>query len=205
MAADNKSLGKFVLDGIPPAPRGVPQVEVTFDVDSNGVLNVTAKDKSTGKEQSIRIEANSGLTEEDIEKMKKDAEDHAAEDGKKKELIEVRNQAEQTIYTAEKALKDHEKEVPEEMKTEIKSKIKELNEVKEKDDKTAIDTAVAALSTSLQKIGEIMQKAAEAAAKEGATPDAAEGEEGAEAEPEVRDAEEVTDKEEAKEEKKEDK
>ena len=206
MAADNKSLGKFVLDGIPPAPRGVPQVEVTFDVDSNGVLNVTAKDKSTGKEQSIRIEANSGLTEEDIEKMKKDAEDHAAEDGKKKELIEVRNQAEQTIYTAQKALKDHEKEIPEEVKTEIEDKIKELNEVKEKDDKTAIDTVVAALSTSLQKIGEIMQKAAEAATKDGAeaNPDTAEETTDKEAEPEVRDAEEVKN-EEAEEDKKEDK
>lgn len=190
MAADNKSLGKFVLDGIPPAPRGVPQVEVTFDVDSNGVLNVTAKDKSTGKEQSIRIEANSGLTEEDIEKMKKDAEDHAAEDNKKKELIEVRNQAEQTIYTAEKALKDHEKEVPEDVKTEIQGKITELNEVKEKDDKSAIDTAVAALSESLQKIGEIMQKAAEAASKEGSSEGTA-NEPKAEDEPEVREAEEV--------------
>ena len=187
MAADNKSLGKFVLDGIPPAPRGVPQIEVTFDVDSNGVLNVTAQDKSTGKEQSIRIEANSGLTEEDIENMKKEAEDHATEDAKKKELIEVRNQAEQTIYTAEKALKDHEKEVPEDTKTEIETKVKELNEVKEKDDKEAIDTAIAALSTSLQKIGEIMQKAAETAAKEGAEPETKE------AEPEVRDAEEVKD------------
>jgi molecular chaperone DnaK len=206
MAADNKSLGKFVLDGIPPAPRCVPQVEVTFDGDSNGVLNVTAKDKSTGKEQSIRIEANSGLTEEDIEKMKKDAEDHAAEDGKKKELIEVRNQAEQTIYTAQKALKDHEKEIPEEVKTEIEDKIKELNEVKEKDDKTAIDTVVAALSTSLQKIGEIMQKAAEAATKDGAeaNPDTAEETTDKEAEPEVRDAEEVKN-EEAEEDKKEDK
>ena len=191
MAADNKSLGKFVLDGIPPAPRGVPQIEVTFDVDSNGVLNVTAQDKSTGKEQSIRIEANSGLTEEDIENMKKEAEDHATEDAKKKELIEVRNQAEQTIYTAEKALKDHEKEVPEDTKTEIETKVKELNEVKEKDNKEAIDTAVAALSTSLQKIGEIMQKAAEAAAKEGAEPETKEADASAEAEPEVRDAEEV--------------
>jgi molecular chaperone DnaK len=203
MAADNKSLGKFVLDGIPPAPRGVPQVEVTFDVDSNGVLNVTAKDKSTGKEQTIRIEANSGLTEEDIEKMKKDAEDHAAEDGKKKELIEVRNQAEQTIYTAEKALKDHEKDVPEDMKTEIEGKIKELNEVKENDDKAVIDTAVAALSTSLQKIGEIMQKAAEAATKEGAAADTPEGEKNAEAEPEVRDAEEVKTEDSAEDKKKE--
>ena len=171
MAADNKSLGKFVLDGIPPAPRGVPQVEVTFDVDSNGVLNVNAKDKSTGKEQSIRIEANSGLTEEDIEKMKQEAEEHSSEDEKKKELIEVRNGAEQMIYTAEKSLKDHEKEIPEDVKTEITDKVKALNEVKEKDDKGAIETAVEALSTSLQKIGEIMAKAAEAAGTEGGSED----------------------------------
>ncbi len=165
MATDNKSLGRFVLDGIPPAPRGVPQVEVTFDVDSNGVLKVTAKDKTTGKEQSIRIEATSGLSEDDIERMKKDAEEHAAEDEKKKELIEVRNQSEQMIYTAEKALRDHEKDVPAEIKTEIEDKIKALKEVKEKDDKAAIETAYEALTTSLQKIGEIMQKAAEAAQK----------------------------------------
>lgn len=172
MAADNKSLGRFVLDGIPPAPRGVPQVEVMFDVDSNGVLNVTAKDKSTGKVQTIRIEANSGLTEADIERMKKEAEDHAAEDAKKKELIETRNQAEQLIYTAEKSLKDHEKDIPADTKTEIEDKIKSLKEIREKDDKAAIEAATEALSTSLQKIGEIMQKAAEEAAK---TPGPTEG------------------------------
>lgn len=165
MANDNKSLGRFVLDGIPPAPRGVPQIEVTFDVDSNGVLKVTAKDKSTGKEQSIRIEANSGLSEDDIERMKREAEEHAAEDAKKKELIDVRNQAEQMVYTAEKALRDHEKEVPEDVKTEIQEKIKAVHEAKGKDDKEAIDKATTELSTSLSKIGEIMQKAAEAAAK----------------------------------------
>jgi len=162
MAGDNKSLGKFVLDGIPPAPRGVPQVEVTFDVDSNGVLKVTAKDKSTGKEQSIRIEASSGLTEADIERMQKEAEDHAAEDEKKKALIESRNVAEQLIYTAEKSLKDHGDQIPAETKTEIEGKVTELKSVREKEDKAAIDTATEALSTSLQKIGEIMQKAAEA-------------------------------------------
>ena len=165
MFSDNKVLGEFNLDGIPPAPRGVPQVEVTFDVDSNGVLKVTAKDKATGKEQSIRIEANSGLSEADIERMKKDAEDHAAEDTKKKELIDTRNLAEQLIYTAEKSLKDHEAEVPADVKTEIEDKIKAVREVKEGDDKTAIESATEALSTSLQKIGEIMNKAAEAAAK----------------------------------------
>ncbi len=166
MATDNKSLGRFVLDGIPPAPRGVPQVEVTFDVDSNGVLNVTAKDKATGKEQSIRIEATSGLSDDDIERMKKEAEEHAGEDEKKKELIESRNNAEQLIYTAEKSLKDHTEQIPAETKTEIEEKIKALQEVKAKDDKVAIDTKVEELSTSLQKIGEIIQKANEEKTKE---------------------------------------
>ena len=165
MFNDNKVLGEFNLDGIPPAPRGVPQVEVTFDVDSNGVLNVTAKDKTTGKEQSIRIEASSGLTEADIERMKKDAEDHAGEDAKKKELIDTRNLAEQMAYTAEKALKDHEKDVPDDVKIDIEEKIKTLRELKEKDDKVAIESATEALSTAMQKIGEIMSKAAEAEAK----------------------------------------
>ena len=194
MANDNKSLGKFVLDGIPPAPRGVPQVEVTFDVDSNGVLNVTAKDKSTGKEQSIRIEANSGLTEDDIERMKKEAEEHAAEDEKKKELIDVRNGAEQMVYTAEKALKDHEKEVPEDVKTEINDKIKEVNEAKGKDDKAAIEATTTALSTSLQKIGEIMQKAAEEAQKEAGTENATPEGEKKEDEPTVYEADETDEK-----------
>jgi molecular chaperone DnaK len=165
MATDNKSLGRFVLDGIPPAPRGVPQIEVTFDVDSNGVLNVTAKDKSTGKEQSIRIEANSGLTEADIERMKQDAEAHAAEDKRKKELIDVRNQAEQLIYTTEKALKDHSEQIPAEVKTEIEGKLSAVRDVKEKDDTVAIQTATDALSTALSKIGEVIQKANEEAAK----------------------------------------
>lgn len=192
MATDNKSLGKFVLDGIPPAPRGVPQVEVTFDVDSNGILNVTAKDKSTGKVQTIRIEASSGLTEADIERMQKEAEEHADEDGKKKELIESRNTAEQLIYTAEKSLKDHGDKIPADTKTEIEGKMSELKEVREKEDKAVIDTKTEELSTSLQKIGEIMQKAAETAA---------------EAKPEgdnVREAE-VTEDKETKEEKPEDK
>ncbi len=188
MAADNKSLGKFVLDGIPPAPRGVPQIEVTFDVDSNGVLNVTAKDKTTGKEQSIRIEANSGLSEADIERMQKEAEEHAAEDAKKKELIDTRNQAEQMVYTAEKALKDHEKEIPADTKSDIEGKIKTVNEVKEKDDKSAIETAVNDLSTAIQKIGEIMQKAAAAEAGQSADT-AADTSARSEEEPTVRDAE----------------
>lgn len=158
-ATDNKSLGRFVLDGIPPAPRGVPQIEVLFDVDSNGVLNVTAKDKSTGKEQSIKIEANSGLTEDDIEKMKKDAEDHADEDAKKKDIIETRNAAEQLIYTAEKAVKDHGEAAGEDIVKGINEKITALKEVADKDEKEAVATATEALSTEMQKIGGAMQKA----------------------------------------------
>jgi len=161
-ASDNKSLGRFVLDGIPPAPRGMPQIEVIFDVDSNGVLNVKAKDKSTGKEQSIRIEASSGLSKEDIERMKKEAEDHADEDAKKKELIETRNLADQMIYTAEKSLRDHADKVDEDTKTAINQKIAAVKEVKDKDDKGAIEKATQELSTEMQKIGEIIQKAAQA-------------------------------------------
>ncbi len=186
MAADNKSLGKFVLDGIPPAPRGVPQIEVTFDVDSNGVLNVKAKDKSTGKEQSIRIEANSGLSEEDIEKMKQDAEAHADEDKKKKEVIEARNIADQLIYTSEKSLKDYGDKIGDDVKKEVEEKLSALKEVKDKEDIAAIKTATEALSTATQKIGEAMSKAASSAEGQ-----AAAGAEQTTEENPVRDAEEV--------------
>ena len=158
MAADNKSLGKFVLDGIPPAPRGIPQIEVTFDVDSNGVLNVTAKDKSTGKEQSIRIEANSGLSETDIEKMQKDAEEHAEEDAKKRELIEKRNNAEHMTYTAEKSLEDHKDEISDSTRDSVRSAISALNEAKNSDDAQEIDEKTKALSDAMQKIGEELQQ-----------------------------------------------
>ncbi len=162
MSADNKSLGRFVLDGIPPAPRGVPQVEVTFDVDSNGVLKVTAKDKATGKEQSIKIEASSGLTEADIERMQNDAKEHASEDAKKKELIDARNLAEQMSYTAEKSIKDYGDKIDASIKTEVEEKIKNLTEAKAKDDLDVIKSATEALSTAMQKIGEAMNNAATA-------------------------------------------
>ncbi len=158
MATDNKSLGRFVLDGIPPAPRGIPQIEVTFDVDSNGVLNVTAKDKATGKEQSIKIEASSGLSDADIERMKKDAEEHASEDAKKKELIDTRNMAEQLVYTAEKSLKDYGDKVSADIKSDIEAKIKLVNEAKAGENIEAIKSAQDALSTALQKIGEVMNQ-----------------------------------------------
>jgi molecular chaperone DnaK len=162
LAANNKSLGRFILEGIAPAPRGIPQVEVTFDVDANGILSVKAKDKATGKEQSIRIEASSGLSKEDIEKMKQDAELHADEDAKKKELIDVRNTAEMTIFSAEKALEEHKEKITEDIKTTVQGKIAELKEVKDKDDKSAIETKTHELSTEMQKIGEAVQKASEA-------------------------------------------
>ncbi len=158
MASDNKSLGRFILDGIAPAPRGIPQIEVTFDVDANGILSVKAKDKATGKEQSIRIEASSGLSQEDIEKMKKDAELHADEDAKKKELVDVKNTADMMLFSAEKALSEHGAAITDDIKTAVQSKIDELKKVKEGADKAAIETATAALSTEMQKIGEHMQK-----------------------------------------------
>ena len=163
MAVDNKSLGRFILEGVPPAPRGVPQVEVALDVDVDGILKVKAKDKASGKEQSIRIEASSGLSDEDIEKMKKDAEANEEDDKKKKELVDAKNLAEQLAYTAEKALKDSGDKVPADVKSAIESKIKEVRDVAVKDDLDAIKKSSDELSTEMQKIGEIMQKAAASA------------------------------------------
>lgn len=159
MASDNKSLGRFILDGIPPAPRGMPQVEVTFDIDANGILNVKAKDKATNKEQSIRIEASSGLSQDDIEKMKKDAEAHDAEDKKKKEEIEVKNTADHIMYSAEKALKDNKDKVPAEVVTGVEGKIAALKTAKEGTDIEAIKKATEELSAEMSKIGEAMSKA----------------------------------------------
>jgi len=160
LAADNKTLGRFVLDGIAPAPRGMPQVEVTFDIDANGILNVKALDKGTGKEQSIRIEGSSGLSEEEVEKMKVDAETHADEDKKKKELIETKNTSEQIVYAAEKALKEHGDKVSEEIKNNVQEKVDALKKTREGDDVAAITTASEALSTAMSSIGEAMAKAA---------------------------------------------
>lgn len=156
MASDNKTLGRFILDGIAPAPRGVPQVEVSFDIDANGILNVSAKDKATGKEQSIRIEASSGLSEEDIEKMKKEAEAHAEEDKAKREKIEIKNTAEHVVYTAEKSLRDAGDKVSTETKKEVQSKVDALKIVKGGDDIEAIKSAMEELNTTLQKIGQAM-------------------------------------------------
>jgi molecular chaperone DnaK len=165
MAADNKTLGRFILDGIPPSPRGIPQVEVTFDIDANGILNVKAKDKATNKEQSIRIEASTGLSKEEIEKMKKDAEVHAEEDKKKKDMIEAKNMADTLVYTTEKALRDAGDKITADEKKPVEEKIEALKKVKDGDDSEAIKKATEELSQEAQKIGEKLYKAAASSAE----------------------------------------
>lgn len=176
MAADNKSLGRFILDGIPPAPRGIPQVEVSFDVDANGVLNVTAKDKTSGKSQSIRIEASSGLSDEDIKKMQQDAEAHAEEDKKKQELAEAKNISDATIHTAEKALKDAEGKIGDDLKKEIIDTIEEVKTAKNSDNVDTIKNATEKLSQVMMKIGEAMKTANDNQPKENQEESKAEGE-----------------------------
>ncbi len=159
MASDNKSLGRFILDGIPPAPRGMPQVEVSFDVDANGILNVKAKDKTSGKEQTIRIEASSGLTKEDIAKMQQDAEANAEADAKKKEFAEAKNHADQTVHTADKALLDAGDKVDANLKKEIMDKISEVKQASSGDDKEKLTKLTSELNTLMMKIGEAMKQA----------------------------------------------
>lgn len=161
MSSDNKTLGRFILDGIPPSPRGLPQIEVTFDIDVNGILNVKAKDKTTNKEQSIRIEASSGLSKDDIEKMKKDAEAHAEDDKKKREAAEVKNNASALIYTAEKSLSDAGDKVSADIKKSVQDKIEELKKIKDSNDIETIKKTVDELSQKLQSIGEAMHKSAQ--------------------------------------------
>ena len=158
MARDNKSLGRFVLDGIPPAPRGMPQVEVTFDIDANGILAVKAKEKASGKEQSIKIQGSSGLSKDEIEKMKREAEAHASEDQTKKEEVETRNLAEQAIYAAEKAIREGGDKVPADVKTDVEAKVADVKKAKDGADIAAIKKSTEDLSLAMQKIGEAMMK-----------------------------------------------
>ena len=158
MAADNKTLGRFILDGIPPAPRGVPQVEVTFDIDANGIVNVAAKDKASGKEQKITITASSGLSDEEVEKMKKDAEIHAEEDKKKKETIEIRNQADTLVYSMEKMIKENGEKIKEEDKKSLEEKIESLKKIKDSDNLEEIKKLTEELSQEAQKVGAEMYK-----------------------------------------------
>lgn len=153
MAADNKSLGKFVLDGIPPAPRGIPQIEVTFDIDANGILNVTAQDKATQRSQHITITASSGLSESEVERMRREAESHADEDKKRKELIEARNQADSAVYTAEKAMRDFGDKVPADTKTKVEAEIANVKKALESDDPGKIKSATEQLGQVIQQIG----------------------------------------------------
>lgn len=197
MATDNKTLGKFMLDGIPPAPRGVPQVEVSFDIDANGILSVKAVDKATGKEQSIRIEASSGMSKEEIEKMKKDAELHAEEDKKKAEEVEARNLADTLIHTTEKALKEAGDKISTDKKKPVEEKIEALKKIKDTGSIEEVKKATEELSQEAQKIGqELYQAAQQAQAQSGqATPGAdskTEAENKSEEE-NVKEAEEVKD------------
>lgn len=154
MAADNKSLGRFMLDGIPPAPRGIPQIEVTFDIDANGILHVTAKDKATGKEQRISVQGGTGLTKEEIEKMVKEAEVYSEEDKKRRDIAEARNIADGLTYTAERSLKDAEGKIPAELKKEIEDKVAEIRNVLQTATAEELKNKTQELSTSLQKIGQ---------------------------------------------------
>ncbi len=196
MAADNKSLGRFILDGIAPASRGVPQIEVTFDIDTNGILNVKASDKGTGKEQHITIQGSTGLTDEEIDKMQKDAEMHADDDTKKKELVDARNGADGLLFNLEKQMKEHDSKIGDELKKSINLKMAELKALIAKEDATAeeLKTATEALGEDAQEIGKIIYESAQEKPddKNSAADDAGE---------DVVDGEVVDDKEEAKEEK----
>ena len=169
MAADNKLLGQFDLMGIPPAPRGIPQIEVTFDIDANGIVNVSAKDKATGKEQQIRIQASGGLSDSDIDRMVKEAEQHASEDKKRKEMVEARNQADSLIYSTEKNLKEYGDKIDASEKQAIETALADLKGVLDGDDPEAVKAKTETLMQASMKLGEAMYKASQEA---GAGPEA---------------------------------
>ncbi|RME21196.1 MAG: molecular chaperone DnaK, partial [Deltaproteobacteria bacterium] len=158
MASDNRTLGRFILDGIPPAPRGVPQIEVTFDIDANGILNVSARDKATGREQKITITASSGLTKEEIEAKVREAQQHAEEDKKRRERVEIRNRGDQLVYQTEKTLKEYKEKLPADVASEIESKLEALKETLKKDDTDEIKRASDELMKSAQKMGEALYR-----------------------------------------------
>ena len=166
MSKDNRTLGRFILDGIPPSPRGVPQIEVSFDIDANGILTVTAKDKATSKSQNITIKDTSALSKEEIERMKQEAEAHAADDRQQKELIDLRNQADTTIYSVEKTLRDAGDKVPADIKKDVEEKIAAVKKVKDGNDEAALKQALDALSQEIQKIGSQMYQQEKATEKE---------------------------------------
>lgn len=156
MATDNKTLGRFILDGIPPSPRGIPQVEVTLDIDANGILNVSAKDKATNKVQSVRIEASTQLSKDEVERLKNEAAAHAQEDQLKKEIIEARNQAEQIVYLAEKNITEWKEKITPDVRELIEKKITDTKEALKSEDVEKIKSTASELSNELQKIGQSM-------------------------------------------------
>lgn len=198
MANDNKSLGRFILDGIPPAPRGVPQIEVSFNIDANGIVNVSAKDKATGKEQHITITGGGNLSDEEIKKMQADAESHAEEDKKKKEQVEIKNHADTLVYTAEKSLKDAEGKIDEETKKAVEEAVTEVKSKLDGDDFEALKKSTESLNEKLQKVGEAMYKAeSEAAQASESKTDEAEAKSGDDSkkdEPDVEEGEVVDEK-----------
>jgi molecular chaperone DnaK len=174
MATDNKSLGKFILDGIPPSPRGIPQIEVTFDVDVNGIMKVSAQDKASGRIQHITITASSGLSDTEVEKMRKDAEAHAEEDRARKDLIEARNGADNMVYAAEKAMRDFGDKVPADVRSEIEGKVADAKSALQSEDVAKLKAATEALGQSIQKIGTIAYEQGQqpaAGGEAGANPD----------------------------------
>ena len=177
MATDDKSLGRFILDGILPAPRGMPQIEVAFDIDANGILHVSARDKGTGREQKITIQAGTGLSPDEIEKMKKDAESYAAEDTKRREEVEVRNQADSLAYTAEKTVRESGEKIPDDVRADIEGRIKDVRDVLSADGSAeTIRNAMTALSEALQRAGSAIYGQQEDGSAEGAPPDGAQEE-----------------------------
>jgi molecular chaperone DnaK len=158
-AKNNRTLGRFRLEGIAPAPRGMPQIEVTFDIDANGILNVSAKDKGTGKEQKVTIQTSSGLTEQEVEKMRKDAESHAAEDRSRRELVDLRNKADQTVYSLEKLLKEHDSKIDAKTKAEAQAAIKKVRGEMESENKAKLESALAALDPVMEKVGKAISQA----------------------------------------------
>ena len=186
LAVDNKSLGKFILDGIPPAPRGIPQIEVTFDIDANGIMKVTAQDKASGRSQHITITASSGLAKDEVERMRKEAEAHAAEDKQRRDLIEARNAGDNSIYGADKVLNELGEKVPAEIKAEVQAAMDEVKKVKEGEDEPAIRKAVNALSQAVQKVGAAAYQQAQSQPEPEANP----GQPGPDSNPDVAGGEE---------------
>jgi molecular chaperone DnaK len=181
MAADNRTLGRFMLDGILPAPRGLPQIEVTFDIDANGIINVKAHDKGTGKEQKITITASSGLAKEEVEKMQREAEQHASEDSKRKEEVEARNMADNLAYTAEKTLRDNKDKIADDLNKEVEEKVKAVKDALQGTDIEAIRKATQELNETMQKVGSaVYQQQPPPPPPGGETPPGGEGGEGGE-------------------------